>query len=137
VFLYLTGGLAVGEVDASYTGGIVGGPMGAVNVSSTKAGWTVGAGGERRLGQSNWTLKLEYLYMDFGSVSGAVAGTGAPVKTLFGINDSDLIHFLTTTTTIAGIASTHVTDQSPTWGPQLQISPTLMPLFGGGSERLS
>jgi hypothetical protein len=30
VFLYLTGSLAVGEVDASYTGGIVGGPMGAV-----------------------------------------------------------------------------------------------------------
>jgi hypothetical protein len=40
-----------------------------------------------------------------------VGGTGAPVKTLFGINNTDLIHFLTTTTTIAGIASTHVTDQ--------------------------
>jgi outer membrane immunogenic protein len=111
VFLYLTGGLAVGEVDATYTGGIVGGPAGAINVNSTREGWTVGAGGEGRLGQSNWTLKLEYLYMDFGSVSGAVGGTGAPVKTLFGINNTDLIHFLTTTTTIAGIASTHVTDQ--------------------------
>jgi outer membrane immunogenic protein len=47
--------------------------MGAVNVSSTKAGWTVGAGGEGRFGQSNWTLKLEYLYMGFGDVSGWAA----------------------------------------------------------------
>jgi outer membrane immunogenic protein len=111
VLLYLTGGLAVGEVDATYTGGVVGGPMGAINVNLTKAGRTVGAGGEGRLGQSNWTLKLEYLYMDFGSVSGAAGGTGAPVITPFGINNADQIHFLTTTTTIAGVASTHVTDQ--------------------------
>jgi hypothetical protein len=33
------------------------------------------------------------------------------VKTLFGINNSDLIHFLTTTTSFAGTASTHVTGQ--------------------------
>ena len=115
MFLYLTGGLAVGEVDASYTGGVVGGPVGAINVNSTREGWTVGAGGEGRLGQSNWTLKLEYLYMDFGSVSGAVAGTGAPVKTFFGINNTDLIHFLTTTTTIAGIASTTSPIRSYVW----------------------
>ncbi len=111
VMFYVTGGLAFGEVDATYTGGIVGGPMGAVDVSSTRAGWTIGAGGEGRLGHSNWTLKLEYLYMDFGNVSGAVGATGVPVITPFGINNSDQIHFLTTTTTIAGAASTHVTDQ--------------------------
>jgi hypothetical protein len=46
-----TGGFAYGEVDATFTGGIVGGQMAAVNV--TRVGWTVGAGGEGRLGQSN------------------------------------------------------------------------------------
>jgi len=111
LFLYLTGGLAVGEIDSTYTGGLVGGPIGAVSTNATRAGWVVGGGGEGRLGQSNWTLKLEYLYMDFGSVSGGVSGAGAPVITPFGVNNSDQIHFLTTTTTIIGAASTHVTDQ--------------------------
>ncbi|QHO75209.1 TonB-dependent receptor [Bradyrhizobium sp. CCBAU 051011] len=32
-----------------------------------RVGWTVGAGVERRL-TGNWTAKLEYLHMDFGSV---------------------------------------------------------------------
>jgi len=32
------------------------------------------------------------------------------VKTLFGLNNSDFIHFITTTTSFAGTASTHVTD---------------------------
>jgi outer membrane immunogenic protein len=111
LFLYVTGGLAVGEIDSTYTGGVVGGPIGAVSTSATRAGWVVGGGAEGRLGQSNWTLKLEYLFMDFGSVSGDVAGAGAPVITPFGINNADQIHFITTTTVIAGAASTHVTDQ--------------------------
>jgi outer membrane immunogenic protein len=110
ILFFLTGGLAYGEVDASYTGGLVGGPLGAVSVSSTRAGWTAGAGGEGRLGETNWTLKVEYLYMDFGNVSGIVASTGTAVN-FFGINNSDLIHFLTTTTSIGGTATTHVTDQ--------------------------
>ncbi len=67
--------------------------------------------GEGRLGHTNWTLKLEYLYMDFGSVSGTLGSAGAPVITPFGINNSDQIHFITTTTGIIGVANTHVTDQ--------------------------
>ena len=35
---------------------------------TTKLGWTVGAGAEVRLG-GNWTGKVEYLYLDFGTVS--------------------------------------------------------------------
>jgi outer membrane immunogenic protein len=111
VFLYLTGGLAVGEIDSTYTGGLVGGPVGAINPNTTRAGWVVGGGGEGRLGHTNWTLKLEYLYMDFGSVSGTVGSAGAPVITPFGINNSDQIHFITTTTGIIGVANTHVIDQ--------------------------
>jgi outer membrane immunogenic protein len=35
---------------------------------TTKAGWALGAGAEVRLG-GNWTGKIEYLYLDFGTVS--------------------------------------------------------------------
>jgi outer membrane immunogenic protein len=111
VLLYVTGGLAVARIDASYTGGLVGGPVGAVSTSTTRAGWVLGVGGEGRIARSNWTVKVEYLYMDYGSVSGVVGAAGAPVITPFGINNSDQIHFITSTTTINGAASTRVTDQ--------------------------
>src|SRR5262249_24044129 len=35
---------------------------------TTKAGWALGAGAEVRLA-GNWTGKIEYLYLDFGTVS--------------------------------------------------------------------
>jgi outer membrane immunogenic protein len=56
---YITGGLAVGEVQA----------WDALSPSSGqafRAGWTVGAGIETLLAP-NWTAKVEYLYMDLGS----------------------------------------------------------------------
>ena len=69
---YVTGGLAVGEVMTSGTVFGFDGDGNPVNtiVSShnTKAGWTVGGGIEGRLA-GNWTAKLEYLYLDLGSVS--------------------------------------------------------------------
>jgi outer membrane immunogenic protein len=110
VLLYATGGLAYGRIDESYSMGLVGGPTSAASFDTTRAGWTVGGGGEARIGQSNWTVKIEYLYVDFGDVSGGVSATGAPVITPFGINNSDQIHYLTTTTAMTGSASTHVTD---------------------------
>jgi outer membrane immunogenic protein len=110
LLLYVTGGLAYGRIEENYTMGLVGGPIGAVGVNTTRAGWTVGGGGETRIGRSNWTFKVEYLYMDFGNVSGGVSATGAPLITPILIN-SDFIRFLTTTTAISGVASTHVTDQ--------------------------
>lgn len=56
---YVTGGLAVGRITAfdQTASGFEG--------SKTKAGWTVGAGLEHKWSE-NWSLKLEYLYMDFG-----------------------------------------------------------------------
>jgi outer membrane immunogenic protein len=77
---YLTGGLAYGEIK---TEGVATGYR--VNTiwtspfshTTTKAGWTIGAGMESRLfGQ--WTGRLEYLYVDFGTVSGTARMNNFP-----------------------------------------------------------
>ena len=81
--LYATGGLAVGDFKYSaqtttsaqvFTPGLAGttpfGPpivlAGAAASSDTRLGWTLGAGVERKF-SSNWSGKLEYLYIDFGT----------------------------------------------------------------------
>ena len=82
--LYATGGLALGGFKYTaqtttsvqvFTPGLGGTtPVGAPIVfagvaassSDTRVGWTVGAGIERKF-SPNWSGKLEYLYMDFGS----------------------------------------------------------------------
>jgi outer membrane immunogenic protein len=85
VLAYVTGGLAYGEVKATDTvtgTNITGAPNGnngpttlvpvaaTFGGSSTRVGWTVGAGVEGVI-SGNWTAKLEYLYMDLGHVSGS------------------------------------------------------------------
>jgi outer membrane immunogenic protein len=62
--LYVTGGLAL--ADFRMAGGPLGGPL--QGYSSTRAGWTVGAGVEYALAP-NWTARLEYRYANYGSVS--------------------------------------------------------------------
>ncbi len=75
--LYVTGGLAV--TDLKY-GNTFSDTFGFVfengSISKTKAGWVIGGGVEYGLTR-NWSVKAEYLYMDFGDVSstGVVAGT--------------------------------------------------------------
>ncbi len=70
--LYVTGGLAYGEIKT--TGTMVGATLARIAVTSvgsnstTLAGWTVGAGVEGKITQK-WSTKLEYLYMDLGSFS--------------------------------------------------------------------
>lgn len=70
--LYVTGGLAFGEIKT--TGTMTGFTAGSAalasigSTSTTRAGWTVGAGVEGKITQ-NWSAKLEYLYMDLGSFS--------------------------------------------------------------------
>jgi outer membrane immunogenic protein len=97
VLFYATGGLAYGEVatGGSITGeGLAGVPVTVAfpGTSSTRAGWTAGAGVEGRIG-GNWTAKLEYLYMDLGTVSaGPIATTIlVPVRTVGGVSYSS--HF--------------------------------------------
>jgi outer membrane immunogenic protein len=99
VLLYATGGLAYGEVNVSGTvaGDGAVGPATVVlpGTSSTRAGWTAGAGVEGHIG-GNWTAKLEYLYMDLGTVS------GGPVQ---------LTGILVSARTVAGLSySSHFTD---------------------------
>jgi outer membrane immunogenic protein len=65
VLLYATGGLAYGQVNSSETAGLV---SSVFSSSTTNVGWTVGAGIEGAIG-GNWTAKLEYLYVDLGTVS--------------------------------------------------------------------
>src|SRR5262249_49268273 len=61
VFLpYFTGGLAVGDINASLPLPVL--PGGSIS----NAGWTVGAGLEVGL-VSNVSLKAEYLYVDLGN----------------------------------------------------------------------
>jgi outer membrane immunogenic protein len=81
--LYATGGLAVGgfkySAQATTTINVFGPGFGgrtpsgtlvfagpAASSSDTRVGWTVGAGVERKF-SPNWSGKLEYLYMDFGT----------------------------------------------------------------------
>jgi outer membrane immunogenic protein len=80
--LYVTGGLAYGGVKSSTSVtqafAIFGSPFPpAANVTSgsfsdTRAGYTIGAGGEWMF-LSNWSAKVEYLYYDLGSAN---YGTG-------------------------------------------------------------
>jgi outer membrane immunogenic protein len=81
---YVTGGLAWGTVRDSYTfggtctpdifqcgaGGGQPGPFlpGSTAFSHTRIGWTIGTGVETKL-WGNWSVKLEYLYVDLGTIS--------------------------------------------------------------------
>ena len=66
---YITGGLAVGEIQASTTG--------FPGASKTRAGWTVGAGAEFAL-SGPWTAKIEYLYADLGDFNCGASCTATP-----------------------------------------------------------
>jgi opacity protein-like surface antigen len=90
---YVTGGLAVGEV---MTAGTVfgfdasGNPVNTIVSShNTNAGWTVGGGIEGRL-VGNWTAKIEYLYLDLGTVTTIPApAPGATTAAAFNSRISD------------------------------------------------
>jgi outer membrane immunogenic protein len=66
---YVTGGLAVAQVKANFnfTDTFAAATESAA-ISNTKAGWTAGVGAEYAL-MGPWSLKVEYLHVDLGSVS--------------------------------------------------------------------
>ena len=72
---YFTGGAAFGEVKGSVAG------FG--SFSETKVGWTVGGGLEYAF-VDNWTVKLEYLYVDLGKAHcNAACSGGDPFDVTF------------------------------------------------------
>lgn len=83
--VYGTGGLALTNI--RYNENFDDGPpfpldIESSSISRTKAGWTVGGGVEYAIANP-WTVKLEYLYADFGSISttGTDIFLGAPFTT--------------------------------------------------------
>jgi outer membrane immunogenic protein len=66
-WLYVTGGFAAASVDLNVNASAVPG-FGILSDRKTVYGWTVGAGLEYAF-LNNWSLKVEYLYMDFGENS--------------------------------------------------------------------
>jgi outer membrane immunogenic protein len=71
--LYVTGGLAYGETEVGFSSvcpGCVPARNLATTNSPTRAGWTLGAGGEWMFAQ-RWSAKAEYLYYDLGTNSTA------------------------------------------------------------------
>lgn len=92
--LYVTGGYAYGEVETRNSSNF---PSGGVPflagsaVKNVQDGWTVGGGVETRLWNTNWTGKLEYLYMDLGTQrtgnSTGPAGSGFVQGSLVDFND--------------------------------------------------
>jgi outer membrane immunogenic protein len=76
---YATGGYAFGRValKGTATGG---GVNASLTQNATPSGWTIGGGAEVALGP-NWSARLEYLYVDLGTVNNTIVVTGAPSLT--------------------------------------------------------
>jgi outer membrane immunogenic protein len=73
VLTYVTAGYAYGNLSTTVTEiGVASSP-----VSGGRSGWTWGSGVEAALG-GNWTGKIEYLWLDLGNSTDALAFTGAP-----------------------------------------------------------
>jgi len=99
LLLYATGGLAYGHVGANA-------PTIPLGFGGTHAGWTIGAGGEYAL-NNNWSIKLEYLYMDLGNVGGNSATATVTTNAL----STPAVGFNTVTTIASTVAwRTHFTD---------------------------
>lgn len=71
---YLTAGGAAGNIKATET--TVG------SASKTRIGWTAGAGVEYAI-YTNWSVKLEYLYVDLGKFDCGAACSGPPANVDF------------------------------------------------------
>jgi len=103
LLLYATGGLAYGHVSA--TAALVP-PLAPLNWGSTRAGWTVGAGAEAAIDR-NWSVKLEYLYMDLGNVGSSGSSATTVVNQ---VNTPGQGFNTVTTTTLTSAFRTKFTD---------------------------
>jgi outer membrane immunogenic protein len=98
---YVTGGYAYGKISSNESAlrgpGAVGFAAfaGAGNVSSTRGGWTLGGGAETKL-SDNWSAKIEYLYMDLGTLTNGytVFTTAAAPAAVFASNSKFEDHII-------------------------------------------
>jgi outer membrane immunogenic protein len=81
ILLYATGGLAVADLDSTYTATLLGVGTGSASTSDTRVGWVIGGGAEAALSR-NWSIKAEYLYLDFGDVNSAAGSATSSVNLL-------------------------------------------------------
>jgi outer membrane immunogenic protein len=86
--VYATGGLAYGEVSTTETLNVNGANT-FMSSTALRLGWTAGAGIEAVIANS-WTVKFEYLYIDFGSVTDTLTGIApiTPVATHSHVTDN-------------------------------------------------
>jgi outer membrane immunogenic protein len=93
--LYVTGGLAVGETRYNFTFSQPGAAANvpptatsyALSVRRTQVGFALGAGSEARI-DARWSVKLEYLYVDLGSVTiNTLDIDGAPFQVGYRVRD--------------------------------------------------
>jgi outer membrane immunogenic protein len=109
---YVTGGLAWGTVKDSYAFGGSANPIifpgvlqpgpflpSSANFSSRRTGWTIGAGAETKIA-GGWSAKLEYLFVELGTINEAL---GIAINPVFG-------PAFTTNGVAIATSSTHVRD---------------------------
>lgn len=86
ILLYVTGGAAFSRIQVSgaYSDNATNlafpGGSGSASSSAVKTGWVIGGGTEWALDR-RWSVKAEYLYTKFGSLSAAVPLTNTPAFT--------------------------------------------------------
>ena len=82
--LYITGGLAYGEIKSTANvatsvafggGAVLATAASSASANATRAGWTIGGGVEGVI-SGPWTAKIEYLYMDLGTFGNNFLGIG-------------------------------------------------------------
>jgi outer membrane immunogenic protein len=89
--LYGKAGVAWENVNYTDNWAVAGIPLFGGTGSDTRTGWTVGTGLEWAFYQ-NWSAKVEYDYMDFGTKNVAINGTLAGVGIQAGIQDNNHIN---------------------------------------------
>lgn len=94
ILVYGTAGLAVGrlETDINITGGLPDAPTGPTfssGATETLVGYALGGGVEAAIGRSNWTVKGEYLYADFGGEDFNLSFPDSDGSTAFGHTEVD------------------------------------------------
>jgi len=67
---YATGGLALTNEKVNQLSGVLNGAILSASISETRIGWAAG-GGIEYMFSPNWTVRAEYLHLDFGTANGA------------------------------------------------------------------